>query len=427
MSDSIERMTMRRVSFRLLPLLFLVYAAAYLDRSNVGIAALQMNDDLGFGPATFGFGAGIFFLGYAAFEVPSNLILVRVGARKWIARIAITWGLVVCAMIWVRTPGQFYAARFFLGIAEAGFFPGFIYYVSRWFPGPYRARAVAAVTMGIPLSQVIGGALGGPLLGLRGVAGLSGWQWLFLMEGLPPILLGLLVLRYLTEIPGNARWLAAEQRAWICDHIEHEQQGIAQGSTLRALGSPIVWALSLPYFALFAVGNIFVFWAPILVHGALGTSNTMTGFVVATISLVALPVYPIAAHLSDRSDERCRIAALGLALQCVGCLGLAVFPDSLWRVISLALLPIGTAIFVSSFWCLPPRFLKGAPAAAGIALISSIGTSGGFFGPSIVGYLKQMTGTDSGAFVGLAALSFAGASVCLAFRQAAAFKPVAAM
>lgn len=424
MTGSIEQATMRRVRARLLPLLLLVYVAAYLDRSNVGIAALQMNGELGFGPAIFGFGAGIFYLGYAAFEVPSNLILVHVGARKWIARIAITWGLVGCAMIWVRTPTQFYGARFLLGIAEAGFFPGLIYYLGRWFPAAYRGRAVAAITIGIPLSQVLGNGLGGLLLGLSGMGGLSGWQWLFLIEGLPPVLLGVLVLRYLTELPADAQWLTTEQRSWLGDHIDHEQRHIAVRSTWRALGNPLVWALSLPYFSLFAVGNIYIFWAPTLVHGALGTSNAATGFVVATIALIAMPVYPIAARLSDRSEERCRIAALGLALQGAGCVGIAAFPSSLLRVIALALLPIGTAVFLSSFWCLPSRFLKGAPAAAGIALISSIGTSGGFFGPGIVGYLKQVTGADAGAFVGLATLSLAGALVCLSVQQTTALEAI---
>jgi MFS transporter, ACS family, tartrate transporter len=208
----IERDTVRQASLRLLPFLFLLYILCYLDRSNVSIAALQMNKELKFSSATFGFGAGIFFLGYALFEVPSNLILARVGARRWLARIAITWGLLACAMIFVRTRAQFYTVRFLLGVAEAGFFPGVLYYVSQWFPMTYRARAISAIVIGIPLSGALGGPLGGALFGLSGVGHLSGWQWLFLIEGLPPVLLGIVAPGYLTERPEDARWLSGEQR-----------------------------------------------------------------------------------------------------------------------------------------------------------------------------------------------------------------------
>lgn len=422
-----ESETMRRVRFRLLPLLFLIYVSAFLDRSNVGVAALQMNGDLGFDPAVFGLGAGLFYLGYAALEIPSNLILARVGARKWIARIAISWGAVSCAMIWVRSPAQFYTARFLLGVAEAGFFPGLIYYLNRWFPAPYRARAVAAILIGIPLSQILGGALGGLLLGARTIGRLSSWQWLFLVEGLPPILLGVIAFRYLTEEPSGARWLASKQRSWLSEHIGREQQRVASGSALRALFNPLVWILSLPNFALFAVSISYLSWAPILVRGALGTSNRSTAFIVTAISLLVAPMYPIAARVSDRYDERCGVAALGLGLLCAGCIGLTFFPASPMCVIALASVPLGNALFLSSFWCLPARFLKGTPAAAGIALINSIGASGGFFGPSLVGYLKQATGSYSGAFVGLAGLSLAGLLVCLAVRQLPSFKPAPAV
>jgi MFS transporter, ACS family, tartrate transporter len=224
----IERDTVRQASLRLLPFLFLLYILCYLDRSNVSIAALQMNKELTFSSATFGFGAGIFFLGYALFEVPSNLILARVGARRWLARIAITWGLLACAMIFVRTPAQFYTVRFLLGVAEAGFFPGVLYYLSQWFPMTYRARAISAILIGIPLSGALGGPLGGALLGLSGVGHLSGWQWLFLIEGLPPVLLGIAALGYLTERPEDARWLSGEQQRWLSHRLE--QSGNRQAS-----------------------------------------------------------------------------------------------------------------------------------------------------------------------------------------------------
>jgi MFS transporter, ACS family, tartrate transporter len=418
---------MRRVRWRLLPILFLVYLASYIDRSNVGIAALQLNQDLGFSAAVFGIGSGVFFLGYSAFEVPSNLILVRLGARVWIARIAITWGLIATAMMLIRTPSQFYLTRFLLGLAEAGLFPGVMYYINRWFPPLYRARAVAAVTVGIPLAGVLGNALGGAVLNLNGLGGLSGWQWLFLLEGIPSVLMGFVVLKWLTEKPSEAGWLTLKQREWLADQVSREERAIAtpHGAALRALATPLVWVLTLPYFALFAVGNTYTFWAPTFVHDALGTGPAKTGLIVAAISLPLALLYLLAGRISDHWGDRCGQAAFGLALQCAGCAGLAAFPDSVLRIFALTLIPVGTSFFLAPFWCLPAKFLKGASSAVGIALISAIGTIGGFVGPSIVGILRDLSGSDTGAFIGLAALSLAGALVCLALRQAQPFRRVA--
>jgi ACS family tartrate transporter-like MFS transporter len=423
--QDVEAVTMRRVSFRLLPFLFLLYIFCWLDRSNISIAALQMNSELKFSSAVFGFGAGIFFLSYSLFEVPSNLILARLGARRWLARIAITWGLLACSMMWVRTPQQLYAVRFLLGMAEAGFFPGVIYYLSLWFPATYRARAISGIIIGIPLSQVLGAPLGGALLGLTGVGHLSGWQWLFLVEGLPPVLLGFAALAYLTDRPEDARWLSKQQRDWVSSRIEQERQQTvaAHVSPLRALGNPLLWVLIFPYFALCTIGYGATFWAPLLVRDALGTSNSATSLIVGGIYLLAAIVYPLAGMLSDRMDDRCGLAALGLAFYCVGGIGVALLPHSILRVVALVVLQVGNPIFMTSFWCVPTRLLKGPSAAAGIALVSSIGTSGGFFGPSIIGFLKQTTGSDSGAFLGLAGLALLGAVVCIGLRQTAAFSP----
>jgi ACS family tartrate transporter-like MFS transporter len=421
----VERDTIRQVSVRLLPFLFLLYILCYLDRSNVSIAALQMNKELKFSSATFGFGAGIFFLGYALFEVPSNLILTRVGACRWLARIAITWGLLACAMVLVRTPTQFYTVRFLLGVAEAGFFPGVVYYLSQWFPMAYRARAIAAIVIGIPLSGALGGPLGGALLGLSGSGHLSGWQWLFLIEGLPPVLLGLTLRKFLPERPEGTRWLSPDQQRWLSHRLEQERQQASAVpiSPLRALANPLVWILTIPYFALYAVSLGYTLWAPILVRDALGTSNATTGLIIGGIFLLSALTYPLVAILSDRWDERCGLAALALALDCAACIGAAVFPQLLLRVIALAFIPISTSLFMSPFWCLPTKFLKGTSAAAGIALISAIGSSGGFFGPSIIGLLKQKTGGDTGAFFGLAGLALLGSLVCISLRQNAVFKP----
>ena len=428
---TIELATMRRVRLRILPLLSLGYIFAYLDRSNVGIAALQMNQELGFTPAVFGLGAGIFFLGYALFEVPSNLILLRTGARIWMARIAITWGIIAGLTMLVQSAAQFYAARLLLGLAEAGFFPGIVYYIGCWFPAPYRARALAAVLIGSPISQVLGGALGGALLGLSGHGGLSGWQWLFLLEGIPSVLLGIAILRFLTERPREAGWMSAQQRDWLTARLQEDEPGSASAaptSPLRALANPFVWILTVPYFALFSVTNAYISWAPTLVRDALRTRDTTTGLVIAGIAVVAGALYPLSGRLSDRRGKRCGQAAFGLALQCAGCVGVALFPSSLPRVLALALIPMGLPLFMAPFWCLPSKFLRGPSSAAGIALINTIGTIGGFFGPSIVGILKQATGGDAGAFTGLAALALSGALICYALRKAAFLNeaPVAA-
>jgi MFS transporter, ACS family, tartrate transporter len=424
-TQELERRTMAQVSRRLLPLLFLLYLFCYLDRINVGMAALQMNAALRFDPATFGFGAGIFFLGYALFEVPSNVILARVGARRWIARIAITWGLLACALAWVRTPTQFYTMRFLLGVAEAGFFPGVIYYLSQWVPTAYRARSHAAFMIAVPSAQIVGGPLGGALLGLEGVGGLTGWQWLFLIEGLPPVVLGLIVFRFLTDCPKDADWLSRQERSWLSQRLEREQQQTeaADISILRTLANPLVWVLTIPYFAFYTIALGYALWAPTLVRDALHSSNTTTGLVIGAIYALAVFVYFLAGAVSDRRDERCAVAAVGLALACAGCIGAAVIAPSPLRVAAFALIAMLSPLFLGSFWCLPTRFLKGPAAAAGIGLVSAIGSTGGFFGPSILGYLKQTTGSDVDAFLALAALGLLGACVCLGLRRLPTLRP----
>jgi MFS family permease len=422
---SVERETIRAVSIRLLPFLFVLYIFSYLDRTNVSIAALQMNKELNFSPTAYGFGAGIFFLGYALFEVPSNLILTRVGARRWIARIMVTWGLLACAMMLVRTPVQFYVTRFLLGVAEAGFFPGVVYYLGNWFPASHRARALSVFFIAIPLSSVLRGMIGGTLLGLSGVWHLSGWQWLFLVEGLPPVFLGLVVLAYLTERPEEATWLPTHQRDWLSRRLEQERELAAPAhvSPLRALGNPLVLILSIPYFAQYTVSLGYQLWGPTLVRDALGTSNSTTSLIIAGIFLYSALIYPLAAMLSDRWDERCAFPALGLAFMCTGCIGMALLPHSPFRVAALVLLATGSPTLLGSFWCLPTRFLKGPAAAAGIALIAGVGATGGFVGPYLIGLLKRTSGSDVGAFYGLAALALVGSFVCIGLRRTAVLQP----
>jgi MFS transporter, ACS family, tartrate transporter len=420
-----EPRTMRRVSRRLLPFLFILYLFNFLDRTNVSIAALQMNDALKFGPAVFGVGAGIFFLGYALFEVPSNLILARVGARRWIARIMITWGIIACATMWVRTPFEFYAIRLLLGIAEAGFFPGIIYYLSQWFPMAYRARAVARFAIAVPLSQVVGGALGGALLSLGGVGRLSGWQWLFLLEGLPSVMLGVGVLFYLTDRPHDANWLSVEERSWLAGSIEDERRPSPtepREPLVKAINKPLTWLLVLVCFSYFAVSYAYTSWAPLLIRAALGTRDVMTGFVTAGIAMVAACAFLIAAVGSDRSADRCGYAGFGLAISSAGCIGVAIAPSPLLRVLALALIPIGGAVWLPSFYCIPATIYSGTAAAATIALISGVGSSGGFLGPSLIGYVKRATGRDGAAFLTLAGVGILGSLICIWLRQTARFK-----
>jgi MFS transporter, ACS family, tartrate transporter len=420
---NLESATMRQVSLRLLPFLLLLYIFCWLDRSNVSFAALQMNQELKFSSTAFGFGAGIYFLSYALFEIPSNLILARIGARRWFARIAISWGIIACAMMFVRTPAQFYVLRFLLGLAEAGFFPGVVYYLGLWFPTAYRARAMSIFMLGITLSQSVGALVGSALLGLDGAWSLSGWQWLFVLEGIPSSLLGAGVLICLTDGPAQAGWLSVAQREWLASRLEDEHAPeTAHASPLRALANPFAWALIVPYFALCANGYGVTFWGPLLVRESLNTSNAKTGLVIAGMYLLASLAYPLFGMLSDRRGDRCGLAGFGLALYCVGCIVVAMLPPSPLRVAALVVTALGNPMFMSSFWCLPTRFLQGTSAAAGIALISSIGTTGGFFGPAIIGFLKDAAGSDRGAFFGLAGVALLGALILFALRQSAMFR-----
>ncbi|MDB6013482.1 MAG: major facilitator superfamily 1 [Gammaproteobacteria bacterium] len=435
MSADVERRTVRDVSWRILPFLFVLYVFSFLDRSNVSIAALQMNEELHFSSAVFGFGAGLFSAGYALFEIPSNFVLTRVGARRWIARIAVSWGVLATAMALIHTPAQFYFVRFLLGVAEAGFFPGVIYYIAQWYPLAYRARAAAIFTVAIPVSQVFGGALGGVLLGLGGAADLSGWRWLFLLEGVPSLVLGIMVWFHLTDSPGEAHWLAAVDRDWLVARLRQDREASAPTSVgpaataaagigyWRALQTPVCWWLALMYFSFLTIGVGYTSWIALLVRGALATQNTITGFITGGISLVSVGSYLVAARLSDRTNDRCLYAVIGLAFCTVGCLGAAFAPLPWLKVLSLAMIPLGTGVFLPSFWCLPTLTFSGPSAASAIALISAVGSSGGLLGPSIIGYLKHSTGGDAAAFVALAGVGLVGCSVGVVLMREDTFAP----
>src|SRR5262249_41831161 len=267
---------------RLFPLLLALFVCNYIDRFNVAIAALQMNRDLEFSASAYGFGVSIFFVGYILFEVPSNLILAKVGARRWIARIMISWGLVASAMMFVRTPMQFYGLRVLLGTAEAGFFPGIVFYLGQWFPAAKRASALSRFMIAMPLASIVGNPLGGWLLGLNGRLGLRGWQWVFLVEGIPSVLLGLAVLGLLTDCPERARWLSAEQRSWLVGRLarDQEESSAPHGlSVLRALVYPAIWLVAVPYVMANMTFYGYLTWAPTVISDTLHVSNLATGFI----------------------------------------------------------------------------------------------------------------------------------------------------
>lgn len=410
---------MRRVTRRVIPFVFILYIFNFLDRSNVGLAALQMNRDLGFSAAAFGFGAGIFFVGYSLFEVPSNLVLVRVGARRWIARIMISWGIIATGLMFVRTPTQFYALRFLLGVAEAGFFPAIMYYLSQWYPAAMRARSGAWFMIAIPLSGTIGGPLGGWLLDLNGRGGIAGWQWLFLIEGVPSIVLGLVVLRYLTEQPQDARWLTAAQRDWLVERLrrDREEHPAPHGMPpLRALGHPLIWIVSIPELLITTAGYAYLFWGPTMLRDALHLGSLALGWLTAGIAVLCAVGMALVGASSDRSGERVLHAAGCAVVVAIGCAGAALLGSPTTRMASLALAEIAVISFLAPFWTLPTILLSGSSAAVGIALVNAIGNVAGFVGPNVVGFLRTHTSGDAGAFLTLSALALGAAVICVMMR-----------
>jgi len=387
---------LRKVRNRLVTFLGLLYFAAFIDRTNVGFAALQMNRDLGFSASVYGFGAGIFFLGYCLFEVPSNLILHRVGARRWIGRIMLTWAVLAGAMVFTRGPTSFYVLRFLLGVAEAGFFPGIIYYLTYWVPAAQRARLVGWFMTAIPISTALSSPLSAWILGFDGALGLAGWQWLFLAETLPSLALGIVVLRALVDRPAEARWLTAAERDWLTERLERERgasSAPAHAARLSSLASPRVLGLCLCFFGadlgLYGV----VFWIPQILQAS-GFSTRGVGYgVAAAYGLGALAMLAWTAH-SDRTRERTWHIALAAL---IGFAGLAVgswVEQSPWLVLLAFTVGItGTLAMLPVFWTLPAALLRGAAAAGGIALINSVGNIGGFAGPFAVGWLREHTGS----------------------------------
>jgi len=409
-ADPIASRTISRVRRRLIPFLATMYFVAYLDRVNVGFAALQMNAALGLSSHVFGTGAGVFFIGYFLFEVPSNFALARVGARRWLARIAIVWGFVSIAMLFITGPRSFYVMRFLLGAAEAGFFPGVVLYLTYWFPGPERARAVAQFSTASMAAGIFGAPLSGVLLSMRNVAGLDGWQWLFLVEGIPAVVLGLIALLYLTDDPEHARWLPPEEQTWLVAAIQRDREEALRphASTLRAgLMDPMVWRLSLTLFLIVTSGYGFSFFLPQIVKAFSGASDLAVGAWTAVPFLVAaIGMVTVAAH-SDRTDERRWHTASCAAVAAAGLFTASLGASPIVSFVALCIAAIGLYSFTPPFWSLPTSFLRGDGAAAGIALINATGNLGGFLGPTIMGWMREATG---GYLAGLRVLALAAAA-----------------
>jgi MFS transporter, ACS family, tartrate transporter len=408
----------RKASLRLLPMLGLGYGAAFIDRVNISFASLQMNRDLHFSSSIYGLGAGLFFLGYATCEIPSNLLLYRFGARRWLARIMLTWGLLAVGMMFVKTPAQFYIMRFLLGMAEAGFFPGAVFYLAQWFPSTMQARAVSRLYLGPPLGSVVMGALAGALLSLQGTLGLAGWQWLFLVEGLLPVILSLVFVIYLPDTPAEARWLSAEERAWLLNQPKHPAAAEGSHDGLRpALVNPLVWKLGLAIFCMLICAYGYSLSAPAILQKVTALNVTKVGYLVAFMSLLNAVGLVLNAIHSDGTGERYWHIIIPLLLMPTGYLlgGLSVNP--LWAVPALTMSTVSFYSTQGIFFAIPSSFLKGKPAAAGIAVITTIGIVGGFIGPYWMGLMKGLTGTYQRGLITLAIPGFAAAAIMLAVRR----------
>lgn len=387
-APSMQARVIRKVTWRLIPFLMLLYLVAFLDRINVGFAALTMNKDIGLTSRMFGLGAGVFFAGYFLFEVPSTIIQNKVGARFWIGRVMISWGLVSIAMAFTRGAVSFCVLRFLLGLAEAGFFPGIILYISQWFPARERSTVTAMFMAAAPVAGFVGSPVSGALLGMHGLLGLRGWQWLFLMEGLPAVALGVVAFFFLTDKPEDARWLSPPEREWLAKELRAEQAATKAARKPKIWSAMMdwkVWALALAYFGTSAGLYTIGFWAPLIVK-SLGFSVMAVGWLVAVPNLVAVAGMIVWSRSSDRTGERywhaavaCVIAAAGMAMAAMAS-GSAVI-----AITGLSLTAFGVSAAKPPMWSLPTMFFGGTAAAAAIGFINSLGTLGGFAGPYMVG------------------------------------------
>lgn len=420
--DAIARSALRKASIHLLPLIGIGYLIAYMDRVNVSFAALQMNRALHFSAAAYGLGAGLFFLTYIAFEVPSNLLLIRIGARRWLARIMFTWGLVSIAMMFVRTPWQFYLARLALGAAEAGFFPGAIFYLTLWFPAANRARAISGFYIAYPLSSVVMGGLAGVLLNLDGTLHLAGWQWLFLVEGLPAIVMSLFFLIALPDGPRQARWLNDDERSWILRELQNEAAASAHAAGdkhvfIRVLSESLLWLLVGFYLCIMLVSYAYAFIAPTVIQNTTNLSATKIGFVIAFYGILGTISMLFFGWHSDRVCEHHLHSFVPMLAAAAAFLAVGVSARPAVVLPAFAIIVMAACAYTCPFWSISSSFLSGKSAAVGIATINSIGLIGGFIGPSWMGFTHDHTGTYQLGLLTLAIPSLVGGAIILIARR----------
>ncbi len=406
---------LRKNAWRMMPILTLAFVFNYIDRTSVGFAGLTMNKDLGLTATEFGWAAGVLFIGYCVFEIPSNLALHRFGARRWLARIMISWGLAAAATAFVIGPNSFYAARFVLGVAEAGFFPGAAYLLACWFPAHYRTRVLALLSMAVPLSSVIGGPFSVLLLELNGLAGLKGWQWMFLVQGLPACLLGILVLVLIRDTPQEAHWLSPNERDAVISMLEEERRDRPTVSLRAVFTDPRVLMLAAIQFGFVVCSYGVGIWLPMILKG-LGLTNLATGFISAIPYICATIAMLVWARHVDRGGSKIGNVAAACFLTGAGLVGSVVTGTFLPSLIGLTLALMGATSARALFWAIPTRFLTGAAAAGGLAFINSIGAVGGFVGPFAMGWLKDATGSFTTGLIGLACLGVLAGLLTLSLR-----------
>jgi ACS family tartrate transporter-like MFS transporter len=422
--QAIERRTISKVSWRLLPLIVVLYCVAYIDRTNVSFAALTMNKDLGLTAYVYGLGAGVFFLSYFLFEIPSNLILEKTGARIWIARIMITWGLVSALTAFVTGPTSFLVFRFLLGAAEAGFFPGMILYFTYWYPSIYRGRVISTLFIAQPVANAVAAIASGTILdNMDGLLGLKGWQWVFILEALPAVLLAFVVLKMMTDRPAVASWLTDDERRWLEGRLQEERHKIDSVRSLslwQALADRRVFALSMIYFMSVTANYGIVFFMPQIVKG-MSLSNQMTGFVTAIPYIVGTVGLLLWGYSSDRFHERRWHLIVASILAAVGLAGAGWFGSSYWALVGMAIATTGIYGSRAAFWPMPSMFLTGTAAAGAIALINATGNLGGYVGPFVVGWIKDSTKSFEAGLYFLAACALACAVIT--FFAARASRP----
>jgi MFS family permease len=414
--SDIEKATIGKITFRILPFLMVCYFIAFVDRVNAGFAALHMNQDIGLSPSIFGLGGGLFYVSYVLFEIPSNLAMEKVGARRWIARILVTWGLVSAAMALVVGPNSFYAVRLLLGAAEAGFFPGVILYLTYWYPAEYRGRIVAIFMVAIPVSSFIGSPISAALLQTDGWFGLHGWQWLFIMEGVPAVLLGIAALFVLPDGPGRANWLTQPQRDWLTERLASERttskQAVGHLSLVQVMTNKYVWAASFIYAGASGASQCLSLWQPQIIK-SFGLTDMQTGLLNSIPFGIASVLMILWGRSSDRMRERTWHTAIPLALL-AGSLTVALAVSGLWPTILILVTAVtATYIVKGPFWALSTEWLSAGVAAAAIAQINAIGNIGGFLGTWLLGIIKDHTGSYPLGLMPLAIMSIVGCVLVL--------------